>query len=187
MEPKVPEPYEDHDKCIHPAGSRGMLPGREIQAMCEALAAKRPEEWAREDLEPLASALAGRTAIDGRAPEDRAGALALDALAEPLDQFAQAHQWYRKLVDPVYVFADPSTGHTAGAGQLRRPALPPLYPPPSGPHPPLAPAGDSGLLWRFDHDEAGRDAAFHFIGALQALNPGLVCGVLTCPQLCTFY
>ncbi|KXZ45247.1 hypothetical protein GPECTOR_56g343 [Gonium pectorale] len=148
MEPAGPSQYQsDADKCVVTA-NRGILRGREIRVICQILKDKPLKMWTRSDVEPLASALAGRVAVDGRSAEDRAGALLLDDLSENQEEFAKSN---------------------------------------ACPLPQLSSVGNSGLLWRFGHDEAGKAAALHWIGTLQALHPGLVCTVFRCSTPCTRY
>ncbi len=70
--------------------------------------------------------------------------------------------------------ADPATGQGA-PGALAPPNLPLPCPPPAAvpPLPPLVPSGLSGTTWCFPGGAADIKAAYHFVGHLQAANPGL--------------
>ncbi len=72
----------------------------------------------------------------------------------------------------IYVIADKTTGRGSPA-QPRAPILPNPYPPVTGPLPSLVQADEAGATWVFAGSFAGRCAAMHFVGALEAANPGL--------------
>lgn len=58
-------------------------------------------------------------------------------------------------------------------GNLRMPAFPPAYPPPTSTLPVPVAVGAGGSTWVFPGGLQGRERAHHFVGALQAHNPGL--------------